>query len=126
MAGSNKRGRGKIHHVRWTLEEYNEIIAKADKAGLSTAAFIRSCALGDAVPPDDSAEVRDLIGRMDDMAQAYDQMLVDAEATGNIDRARLRDCLTAYGQIRRDLLTALGEDPDSEDLMPLPVELHDG
>ena len=78
-----------------------------------------------AVPPDVSPEVRALIARCDDMALAYGQTLVDAVATGNIDRARLRDCLTAYGQLRCELLTALGEDPDSEDLLPLPAGMHD-
>ncbi|HEV2349283.1 MAG TPA: hypothetical protein VG028_05485 [Terriglobia bacterium] len=125
MAGSDKRRRLRQFLVGWTDEEFKEISAKAVKAGLSTAAFIRSCALGDPEPLEVSPEVRDLLERADDMALAYGQLLVDAEATGNIDRARLRDCLTAYGQIRRDLLTALDEDPDSEDLMPLPVELHD-
>ena len=78
-----------------------------------------------ALPPDASPEVRAIIERFDDMSLAYRQLLLDATATGNIDRARLRDCLTAYGQLRRELLTALGEDPDSEELMPLPAELHD-
>jgi hypothetical protein len=57
------------------------------------------------------------------MALAYDQLLRKATATGKIDRALLRDCLTAYGQSRRELLTALGEDPDSEDLLPFPAEV---
>jgi hypothetical protein len=78
-----------------------------------------------AVPPDVSPEVRALIERFDDMSLAYGQLLLDAAATGNMDRASLRDCLIAYGQLRRELLTALGEDPDSEDLLPLPAELHD-
>jgi hypothetical protein len=78
-----------------------------------------------AVPPDASPEVRDLIARFDDMALAHDQFLLNAAATGNIDRARLRDCLTAYGQLRCELLTALGEDPDSEDLLPLPAGMRD-
>jgi hypothetical protein len=78
-----------------------------------------------AVPPDVSPEVRALIARFDDMTLAHDQLLLNAAATGNIDRVRLRDCLTAYSQLRRELLTALGEDPDSEELLPLPAEVHD-
>jgi len=61
-----------------------------------------------AVPPDASPEVRALIARFDEMAQAHDQLLLNAAATGKIDRARLRVCLTAYGQSRRELLTAHG------------------
>ena len=76
------------------------------------------------VPPDVSSEVRSLIEWFENMTLDYNRLLRDAEATGNIDRARLRDCLTAYGQTRRELLTALGEDPDSEDLLPFPAELR--
>ena len=78
-----------------------------------------------AVPPDVSPEVRALIARVDNMALAHDQFLLNAEVTGNIDLARLREELTVYGQLRREILTALGEDPDSEDLLPLPAEVHD-
>lgn len=72
-----------------------------------------------------SPEVRALFDRWEYMSDTYEQLLRDAIATGNLDRARLRDCLALYGAIRRDLLTALGEDPDSEDLVPLPVQLDD-
>jgi len=77
-----------------------------------------------AVPADVSPEVRALIERSNDMSLAYDQLLLDAAATGYTDRAGLRELLTTYGQLRREILTALGEDPDSEELLPLPVELH--
>jgi hypothetical protein len=56
---------------------------------------------------------------------ANDRLLLNAEATGKIDPACLRDSLTAYGQFRHELLTVLGEDPDSEDILPLPAEVHD-
>ena len=151
MAGSDKRRRFRQTLVRCTDEEFKAIAANAAGAGLAIAAFIRAAALDDPgpraqrrptvekepsmtkptapslidVPPDVSPEVRALIARVDDMALAHDQFLLNATATGNIDRARLRDCLTAYGQLRRQLLTALGEDPDSEELMPLPAGLHE-
>jgi len=151
MAGSDKRRRHRQTLVRCTDEEFKAIAAKAAIEGLAIAAFIRAATLGDAgpraqrrpivekepprtkptapsltaVPPDASPEVQALIARCDDMALAYGQTLVDAVATGNIDRARLRDCLTTYGQLRRELLTALGEDPESEELLPLPAEVHD-
>jgi hypothetical protein len=49
----------------------------------------------------------------------------DALANGKVDRARLRDCLEAYGRVRVDILTHFGLDPASEELMPLPAQLHD-
>jgi hypothetical protein len=78
-----------------------------------------------AVPPDVSPEFRTLIARCHDVDLANDQLLRNAEATGKIDRALLRNSLTAYGQFRRELLTVLGEDPDSEELLPFPAEVHD-
>ena len=77
-----------------------------------------------AMHPDVSPEVRALIERQDDLALDYHQLLLDWAATGNIDRIRLRDCLTTYGQLRRELLTALDEDPESEKLLPFPADLH--
>lgn len=46
-------------------------------------------------------------------------------AAGAIDRARFRECFDAYARLRHDILTCLGEDPQSGDLLPLPVALHD-
>lgn len=57
-----------------------------------------------------------------DMQVAFYQNWV---ATGQVDRARLRECLEAYGRLRIDLLTHFGHDPASEELMPLPAQLHD-
>ena len=71
-----------------------------------------------------SPEISAIIERMEGMALAYDGLMADLAATGTVDRVRLRECLTVYGQIRRDLLVAIGEDPASEERMPLPFDLH--
>lgn len=76
--------------------------------------------LTDEVSPETSA----IIERMLDMTLAYDRLMEELDATGTVDRVGLRDCLAAYGQIRRDLLIAIGEDPASEERMPLPFDLH--
>ena len=73
------------------------------------------------VPPD----IRAIIERMDEMFLACEELLRDAETTGRVDRILLRDCLAAYGRSRRELLIALGEDPECEDLLPFPAELHE-
>lgn len=57
-----------------------------------------------------------------DMQVAFYQ---DAAAAGKFDRARLRECLEVYGRLRIEILTHFGQDPASEELMPLPVQLHD-
>ncbi len=49
-SGSDKRQRPHQSLVRWTSEEFARAAAKADKAGLALAAFIRAAILGDAGP----------------------------------------------------------------------------
>ena len=49
----------------------------------------------------------------------------DAIARQAINRSRMAECIGAYGRLRIDILTALGADPKSEDLLPLPVLLQD-
>jgi hypothetical protein len=69
MAGSDKRQRGKIIAARCLDEEFNAIAAKADKAGLAVAAFMRAAALGDAGPraqrrpPIDHVALRQILGQ---------------------------------------------------------------
>jgi len=58
-------------------------------------------------------------------AQMQVEFYENALATGQYDRALLRECLAAYGRFRNDLLTHLGLDLASEELMPLPAHLHD-
>jgi hypothetical protein len=48
--GSEKRQRNKITPIRWASDEFNTVAAKANKAGLSFGAFIRTLGLGDAGP----------------------------------------------------------------------------
>ncbi len=70
MAGSDKRQRNGTPQslVRWTDEEFNALAAKADKAGLAVAAFMRAAALGDAGPraqrrpPADHKALRQILG----------------------------------------------------------------
>jgi hypothetical protein len=70
MAGSDKRRRIRQSLVRWTEEEFNAIAAKADKAGLAVAAFMRAAALGDAGPraqrrpPADKQVLREGLGQL--------------------------------------------------------------
>lgn len=48
--GSEKRQRNKITPIRWASDEFNAVSAKANRAGLSFGAFIRTLGLGDAGP----------------------------------------------------------------------------
>ncbi len=50
MAGSEKRRRGKLAHVRLSDDEHIRLKGAADSSGLALGAYLRSCALGDAGP----------------------------------------------------------------------------
>jgi len=68
---------------------------------------------------------RDLLERYVEYIDLQVAFYQDAQTNGKVDRARLRDCLVAYGRIRIDILTHFGQDRASEELMPLPAQLHD-
>ena len=59
---------------------------------------------------------------LSDMNIAFYQ---DAIARQGINRARMGECIAAYGRLRIDILTALGADLKSYDLLPMPVLLQD-
>lgn len=78
------------------------------------------------LPADTDPEaVQRLIDRLNALAPASDDFIRDIARRGVIDRAALRAHLETYGQTRHELLTLLGLDPDSEDLLPFPVAVHD-
>lgn len=64
-----------------------------------------------------------LIGRIDLLAAAFDRFIVEAAVTGKLDRARFRELQAEQGRLREALLTLLGADPESDDLMERQVEL---
>ncbi len=81
---------------------------------------------GLASPPEtDAAAVERLLDRHDALGRAHDAFMRDMARTGVIDRARLRELLAVYGETRRDFLTLIGADPESEDLLPFPADLQD-
>jgi hypothetical protein len=117
MAGSDKRQRGKIQPVRCTLEEFNAIAAKADKAGLSTAGFMRAAALGDPGPraqrrpPADHKALRQILGHIGRIGNNINQI---ARALNAGEQASLKDlpaALRAYLDIRKAIFEALGKNP---------------
>lgn len=76
------------------------------------------------ITPEIAAAIHHLIEQQEEIAEAYERFLRDGCATGAPDRTRLRDLLAAYGRSRHDILVALGADPESGDLLPLPADLH--
>lgn len=123
-SGSEKRQRNKRLSIRFTVEEFNQIAAKADKAGLGVAAFMRAATLGDAGPraqrrpPADHVALRQLIGHAGRIGNNINQIaraLNTAEKGGLTELPEaLRACpaaLRACDDIRRAILVALGKNP---------------
>ena len=64
---------------------------------------------------------RHLLERAAALADMHVALYEDAVAKRVIARARMEECIGDYGRLRLDILDFLGQDPASEDLMPLPV-----
>jgi len=117
MAGSDKRQRGKIQPVRCTLEEFNAIAAKADKAGLSAAGFMRAAALGDAGPraqrrpPADHKALRQILGELGRVGNNLNQIARALNAGERVRLPELKDALLAYIAIHDAIFAALGKKP---------------
>ena len=115
MAGSDKRRRLRQSLVRWTEDEVNALAAKADKAGLAVAAFMRAAALGDAGPraqrrpPADHKALRQILGQLGKIGSNINQI---AHSLNKGEQARvpeLKDALRAYIAIRDAIFEALGK-----------------
>ena len=117
MAGSDKRQRGKIHPVRCTLEEFNAIAAKADKAGLSAAGFMRAAALGDAGPraqrrpPADHVALRQILGHIGRIGNNLNQIARALNAGELAKLPELKEALRACIDVRDAIFEALGKKP---------------
>ena len=115
MAGSNKRRRGKILPVRCLDEEFNAIVAKADRAGLSAGAFLRSAGLGDAGPraqrrpPADHVALRQLLGHVGRIGNNVNQIAKALNSGEKVDKKKLDEALRAYLEIRDAIFHALGK-----------------
>ncbi len=117
MAGSNKRRRGRIIASRCLDEEFAAIAAKADKAGLAIAAFMRAAALGDAGPraqrrpPADHKALRQILGEIGRIGNNINQIARALNAGEQARLPELKDALRAYIAIRDAIFEALGKKP---------------
>jgi hypothetical protein len=119
MAGSNKRRRPRQSLVRWTDEEFNAIAAKAARAGLAIAAFLRAAGLGDAGPRAQRRPTvdKELLIRALGLHGRYGNNMNQISHSGNagnpVDLPELRCALKEWGEIRDLLYQALGKKPGS-------------
>ena len=117
MAGSDKRQRGKIQPVRCTLDEFNAIAAKADRAGLAVAAFMRAAALGDPGPraqrrpPADHVALREILGHLGRIGNNINQIARGTNTGVQASLAELNEARRACQDMRKAIYEALGKDP---------------
>src|SRR3989304_1834872 len=93
-SGSDKRRRTHQSLVRLTDEEFADISARADKAGLAVAAFMRAAVLGtpgpraQRRPPADHRALRQILGQVGRIGNNINQI---ARALNSEDKAKLRE-----------------------------------
>jgi Bacterial mobilisation protein (MobC) len=116
-SGSDKRQRPSQSLVRWTNEEFARVAAKADKAGLAMAAFIRAATLGDAGPraqrrpPADHKALRQILGQLGRIGNNINQIARALNTGGQTSSAELKEARRACQDMRKALLEALGKNP---------------
>lgn len=120
--GSDKRQRAKQALVRFTDEEFAFLAARADRAGLTHAAYIRATVLGTPGPraqrraPADQEALRAALGQLGRVGNNLNQIARVLNAGEDHDPAELREALAAYLEVRDAILAALGKKPlDDQD-----------
>jgi hypothetical protein len=115
MAGSDKRRRGKIIAFRCLDEEFAAIAAKAGKAGLAVAGFMRAVGIGDAGPraqrrpPADEKMLREGLGQLGRAGNNLNQ-ITRAFHIGKIPSPpELKETLAACRQACDRICEALGK-----------------
>ena len=120
MAGSDNRQRHHQYLVRLTPEEFLDISAKADNAGMTPAAFFRLAALGtpgpraQRRPPADHKALREILGHCGRIGNNLNQIAYQMNKRGNPDIPELLSELKSYQKIRTAIYTALNMNPSDD------------
>src|ERR1035441_9362020 len=116
-SGSSKRQRTNQYVVRCTTDEFNAIAAKAIKAGLKGASYLRAAGLGDAGPRAQRSPTveKELLIRALALHGRYGNNMNQIAHSGNagnpVDLPELRRALKEWGEIGDALYQALGKTP---------------
>ena len=117
MAGSDNRQRYHQYLVRLTHEEWEDISAKADNAGMTPAAFFRQAALGtpgpraQRRPPADHKALREILGHCGRIGNNLNQIAYQLNKRGKSNIPLLVSELKSYKKIRAAIYTALNMNP---------------
>jgi hypothetical protein len=119
-AKSETRQRTDRLFVRLTPEEKAIFLGRADKAGLTAAAFLRAAAIGNAGPraqkkvPADAQALREMIGHLGKIGSNLNQIARYLHTGGSAEvvLSDIRNVLADHARIRDRLYEALGKTPD--------------
>jgi hypothetical protein len=119
--GTEKRQRQKVTPIRWEMAEFNKAAAKANRAGLTFGAFMRTLALdGDAgprsqrIPPAERELLLRWQGQLGRLNNNVNQIARGINEEEFYDLPELRMVLKDYPAIRDAIFVALGKEPSPE------------
>jgi hypothetical protein len=126
---SEKRQRVRQVKTRMTEAEHAVFLARADKAGMASAAFLRAAAIGDAGPraqkrvPADASVLRQVLGHIGKTGSNLNQISRYLHTGGEAQTVLpdIREALADLARIRGLIYDALGKEPDAAaPVMPSP------
>ena len=120
MAGSEKRQRTEQVKTRLTPDELSALAVMADKAGLTTGAFLRAAAFGSPGIrsqrrlPVDATLLRQVLGHLGRVGNNLNQIArhLNEGDPAHTQLPELAEALRDYARMRDALYTALGKAPD--------------
>ncbi len=111
-----KRQRTELIATRWTPEERAELEARAERAGVSVAAYLRQQALGGSGPRArrrphaDAAALLQLLGQVGRIGSNINQLAHAANAGGWPSAAAMNEAAQDVAAMRAAIRQALGKD----------------
>ncbi|MCV0416598.1 MAG: MobC family plasmid mobilization relaxosome protein [Brevundimonas sp.] len=114
---SDKRQRTEVLFARVTPEEKSAFAARADRAGMAAAAFMRALALGDAgprarrQPPVNHVALRQVIADLGRIGNNVNQLARGMNIGEVPEVPELREAATALIDARNAIYEALGKEP---------------
>lgn len=118
---SDRRQRTETLFARVTPEEKSAFIARADRAGMATAAFMRALALGDAGPrarrrrPVEHQALVQTLAALNRVGNNLNQIARNSNLGIDIGVPELRDALQRYHAAVAAIYDALGMEPVADD-----------
>ena len=126
---SEKRQRTEAVYARLSPAEKAVFLARADRAGMAAAAFLRAAAIGDAGPraqkrvPADAQALRQILGHIGKTGSNLNQISRYLHTGGSADTVLpdIRAALADLARLRGLIYDALGKEPDAAaPVMPSP------